>query len=72
MRKSTRWRLPVVGGGGRQVVSQAGGVLLVRAARTAGVGPRVVEGAGSVAGSGCPARSGEGRVGLGGRVGVGW
>ena len=37
MRKSTRWRLPVISGGGRHVVSQAGGVLLVRAARSAGL-----------------------------------
>ncbi|MGS0685631.1 IS1380 family transposase [Nakamurella sp. GG22] len=37
MRKSTRWRLPTVDAGGRRIVSSAGGVLIVRTARTAGL-----------------------------------
>ena len=37
MRKLTRWRLPTVDAGGRRIVSSAGGVLMVRTARTAGL-----------------------------------
>ncbi len=37
MRKSTRWRLPIITASGQRVVSQAGGVLLARTARSAGL-----------------------------------